>query len=72
MEWWAETDRIRCSTRDGKVVEVIVRQRVRERKEGLVFGRPTYATESGEPLKRVEGGSFQLANGESFRACPRR
>ena len=55
MEWWAETDRLACVDANGVPVELVVRQRVSEREEGLVFGPPRYVTTDGEAAERIDG-----------------
>lgn len=64
MDWWAETDRIPCTNRHGEPVEVIVRQWLNERGEGLIFGPPAYSIETGELLEKIDGGCFRSASGE--------
>lgn len=63
MDWWAETDRVRCRDDNGNPVEVIVRQHVHGRDEGLTFGPPSYATSWGERLVKIDGGFYRLENG---------
>ena len=67
MDWWAETDRLHCVNGAGELVELIVRQHVTERTEGLTFEPPVYVTSAGEPVTRLGGDRFQLRSGEMLR-----